>query len=322
MPVTDLLAADYMLAAYGFPNNLGVFGWDFTIDPSPKEDIRVRVKVLGDSVCIVVPGSEDVRDWTNNLRVWEHTPKNHPELGPIAPAFDAPGAYSSLLEILRDGGLGPKTIIGHSRGAGQVCNIVARAAVDGLVVDSVILCGCPRPGGKKLAEWVLKGSGSFRNYRNDGDLITAVPFNLIGFEYEPVPPYTNLDISPRSDDPWGPLAPHHFDICYYFGIKAEPMGVKPQQYSIPANIPSILKALEKIMSDITDLQAAETANASAIASAIALITSLAAQVASSNNSAQVEAAVSALASSTASLNAAVTAATPTPAVAVTPTSST
>ena len=100
----------------------------------------------------------------------------------------------------------------------------------------------------------------------------------------------------------------------------EPTTVTPSTKGGTSTIPRdpsnyyLAQQLEKIMSALTDLQAAVAAISSAVTAAVAEIQSLATQIGTNTDDPQVEAAAQSIQTAATNLQAAVTAATPAPVV--------
>lgn len=159
---------------------------------------------------IAFRGSTTVEDW---LRDFQGLMIDDPELGGVETGFMR-GIRDTLAHCGDEIDGTPKLYItGHSLGAARALLFAALTAAQGhsQLIERVVVFGSPRPGGRKVSNWLA--STRINSYKNGDDPVCDVPFDIPLIE-----PYMHprqlipVDVPPPEDDSWGPIARHHVEL--------------------------------------------------------------------------------------------------------------
>lgn len=186
----------------------------------PQNGGYVGLKHTADADVIVWRGSTTVYDWLLNF---DALPEADPDLGMLHAGF-ARGVrpvQDAITAAVQDR---PVIVTGHSRGAAQACIFAGHMVARGHPPVRLMVMGCPRPGYQKLADVLHTGGVEIHSYKNHGDPVTDVPFNidLIGtacdLPYVQVAPFIPLPAPPGAEISLDPLAAHHWRL-YMQGLR-------------------------------------------------------------------------------------------------------
>ena len=171
----DFEVAAYAAAIYDYAG-LAPAKWDYFETETLESPVCLGLKYLEGDTIITLRGSVTAEDWFANLAAW---PVEHPDLGMVHPGFC--DGIAAVWRRVKPRIKGRLYITGHSRGAAQAALLTAIAVLDNIRPARVVLLGCPRPGGAKLAK-ILDGA-SIASYRAvtqfEKDPICDVPFDIM-----------------------------------------------------------------------------------------------------------------------------------------------
>ena len=213
--VTDLDCVTACNATYGFVPG---WTWDFVLAGKTDADVWVGVKRFDDIDLIAFRGSTTWLDWERDFAA---CPYEDSKLGMIETGFnigidDVVAQLSPRLNRYR------YAVTGHSLGSAHGDIFTGRQVVAGKPPLATVGFGCPRPGGADFA-YVVRDV-PMRRYRNmdagGHDLVTDVPFKILGAPYQQPQILTNVTASPARDDPWLIFRYHHAPL-YSQAIKAQ-----------------------------------------------------------------------------------------------------
>lgn len=171
------------------------------------------------AMLLVFRGSVTVQDWLRDLESEaSRIVPGYPSLGHVPYGFGAGlvAAYEAIKTALDQHDSGTALyIMGHSLGAAHAAEIVGMFELDGVRVEQLVLCGCPKPGMVPLE--TLLERVSCANYRNGKDPVPVLPLPIKPLlEWRDAAPVTMLDEAP--DNPGEPMAWHHIRL-YQQGVR-------------------------------------------------------------------------------------------------------
>jgi hypothetical protein len=184
------------------PITPNVFGKIYRID-----ETVCGTAMIGNHLYIANQGTETLSGWEADGDI---VPTSHPVLGDLHAGFYRNiAALVAQLTVDIPKGV-PIIVTGHSKGAAEAVLLGACLKLAGMNVVQLILFACPRPGYRRLADWLyatLPGI-SFRNAPPDfpalGDPVPMVPLDPYVDPY----PYILIDVSPGGLDDADPFARH------------------------------------------------------------------------------------------------------------------
>ncbi len=198
--LSDLQLCQLLQAQYD--NTPDVF--DVTIDVS---GVYCSVKHFDDCSIIAFRGSTTPLDF---WRDFEGLMVQDAALGGVEQGF-----LTGLRDVrahLQTLAMRAQIIIGHSLGAARALLYAGLMKANKSLVSEVVVFGAPRPGGQKLKD--ILAPVIITSYKNKGDPVTCVPFDLPPFESYCEPrDFTMLDVPPDANDDWLDVAPHR--LKYY-----------------------------------------------------------------------------------------------------------
>jgi hypothetical protein len=191
------VASDRAIAAAVLASYSASFAWRHLCDIA-----RVHcglAEVAGARVLIYV-GTENLADLECDLQCWGTRSTAHPQLGLVDTGFFA-GLEENLAALLPDLPAGV-IIAGHSLGAARACLAAGLLTLAGRPPRSLVLFGCPRPGGAQLARLIRAiPATSYRNHVADQlDPITTLP-PALGCLLLPLGPVVNYCNAARNASP-------------------------------------------------------------------------------------------------------------------------
>ena len=194
------MLTDYQIIQIAAATYLTEFPWD----EWSEGDVTFGIKHVGGFDIAGFRGSLTQQDWFNDIKADIYM---HPLLGNVHRGFSEgiDLAYDLLLPKLKN----PIILTGHSLGAAHAALIGGILAARNIPVSSIVLAGCPRPGGSQLSEILLQTP--ITSFKNRFDPVTDVPLPQPG-GYCHVRSMIPLDEKPADDD-IEPFSDHH---CYLY----------------------------------------------------------------------------------------------------------
>lgn len=202
--ITDL---DVIQAISDLYNERPVFD-HIVFNPLRTMGVYVGIKYVAGHTLVIYRGSTTAQDWAKDFFAVPHECLDHPQLGALHAgfAFGADHAYAEIKPLIK----GPVVVGGHSLGAAQALIGTALMLIDNVSIIASVVFGEPKPGMERLKE--LLAPVTIRSYKNCDDLVTHVPFTLLGLNYQHPRELLALHEPPLPNDPWRQLGAHHHEL--------------------------------------------------------------------------------------------------------------